>query len=391
MAKKIKKILLKDHYIHQFFESRTHTYQTTEYSVVNMGMYGCLPTTYVKTHRETTRGKCIDSGENVTHYNPPDISDLTSLIEQLRGAIEKKSNELTKELLTNEFIFSKEGTPFEESNIHTDHDTELQGHYYTYQNFCVRPAIEELLLKQPLAFKKLIEEKQTPLNRAQYIKNLSLIMLTDPDEKIDFQDFDLTDASFKRAVLGKSNLKNATTVNVDFSECDLSQTNVTQEQLDASASYHRAKVPNTCWTYWDSNVKNELLVRFKKMKDYAEKNFQKEDPRFQKVMQLYNTYQPILSRPTNVNSKEKAALLNDLTSKETQKILNEQSGLSYLLAEIVSFVLLLGIGYLIMAAIKKRETGYFGLFAEPKTGKITRELQAIVTPTTPLKKLISSN
>jgi hypothetical protein len=366
MAKTVKKFLLKDRYVHQRYEFHTH-YPT--YFCPPDGLE--MPSPYYYSPI-ITRGKCIDARENTAMATPPTLSDLPAVVQQLKNAV----CENVSALLSSDFIIGKQGNEYVKENIHTNRASEVQGHYYTYQNYCVRPAIEVVLLQQPLEFKRLCEANHV-------FKNFSSVKITNNSEKIDFQDFDLSKASFKSAILGKSNVTNAKTNAADFTGCDLSQTNITQEQLDVSATYYRAKLPSYCWRYWDSTIRSELLNQFKTLKDYAEKHIPSHDSKYIKAQQLFNTYQPMLSRTGNINAKEKAAMLADLTSQETLQLFNTHRDMRFILAEIVAFVLLLGVGYLIAAAIKQKQTGHFGLFAEPKTARMSREINGVILSTSP--------
>lgn len=374
-----KQVLIHDRYIHNTYEVRTSSRPVNAYP----STFGMNASVVLSSYQYSqSRGRQLSSSEYERSYDLP-LSELPSIISELNDARDNNQADGTTALLCKEFILAASGHAYKESNFHTNTTSEVHGHYYTYQDYTVRPTIEALLLQNPGRFAALLDADQTPENKEAYLKSMQLIQLTDENEEINFSYFDLTGASFKGAKLAKSTLYNAKKNNVDFSASDLSLTDITQAQLDSALTYHNASLPLHLWKYWDEGIKQDLLGKFEELKKYADDHIKKDDIKYVKVMSLYDKYQPILAREGNISTADKKAMLNDLTSAETTNAFSKHRDLKTIVAEIASVFALLVIGYLILAGIKKRQTGHFGLFTETKTSAMTRSAKELVQATGP--------
>lgn len=156
-----------------------------------------------------------------------------------------------------------------------------------------------------------------------------------------------------------------TTTDVDFSSADLSACTITQDQLDASKSYEATKIPANCLAYWNKQARLNILSGLEIMHTHALQNLDPSNVKRIEIQRLYSKYQPILADfERKITAAEKREMLGELRASK-DGILATHRNLRYVFAELISFILSLGIGYIIVAGINKQRTGYFGLFAQP--------------------------
>ncbi len=190
--------------------------------------YSTSQPTYHHTH---IRGEYLNTKSHTNEHTPPMMSDLASIITELESAVVG-----VESILSRDFVYGCEGDEYQESKYYHSL-SEDKTHYYTYKEFLVRPVIEELLLNDP---QKFIELMKNSKGQNAYLKSLHLIQLE--DESINFSGMNLAYATFHASMLGTSNFDNASTNDTDFSEADLSKTNILQSQLDQDEARVRRRI-----------------------------------------------------------------------------------------------------------------------------------------------------
>lgn len=371
MAKINKEFLIKEQYIHEYYEN-TDIYPFSIH------------------HRKAEAAP--------EYFNPPQLSNVEFLISHLESLLIAKDAEAIKRFLNEDFILQDMKKPISEDNFHTDSSRERQGRIKNYVTYQVRPNLEVLLLEKPEIYRQLLSNCRYSINQKDIaIKQVLLQALSqinlDENESINFAGMNLEGASFKGAKLSLSYFGEptttdksteekraaATTFNVDFDGCDLSACSINQDQLDASKSYDQAKVPMDCSVYWNEAIRKEIAKRFDNMFEYAKKNIGTEDPKYIKIQTFHKEYYPKLMGSEKLTANDKKNMLDNLTSKESMNILGTHRNLRFLLKEIVSFILGVGVLYLAASAYQKHKTGHFGLFAQPKMEKAALEIHELAS------------
>jgi|GEM_PF-6820246 len=335
------------------------------------------------------RGEQIGRSENALNIDLPELMTPERILGKvLLETIKRNNGEITSEkmkeniqgLLTQDIYISTGGKPETETQPISDKPNEETSREITYTPCYVRPAIEFLLLSNNIDFFKFQlthffkNENEKDVHTA-LVSAMSIIKLEE-NESIDFSDANLTGANFNGAKLGQSNFEGAILKDAIFTSADLSQCNITQNQLDEMVTYEDAKIPQGYWPYWNNQAKGELFERLQALETYARKHIVDEnDPKRKEVERISQTYHnTIASSEKRLTGAFREQMLIDLTKPETQTIFAQHRNLRFLLGEIISFIALAGVFYLAIAAYNYKQTKHFGLFAQPKTEKLSNEI-----------------
>lgn len=376
MAKQIKQILLRDDYTHVYYDI---TFSSSRAGAFYVMPYASPMGAYVATYQDPERTK-RSSTSNTTHYEAPKLSNYDEILATLDAELSTlENNEHIATLLNSDFVFGKSGPAYEKTKYH-DQDTETQTNTYTYQNYETRPVIEALLLHRSEACRELLAKANVNEEKRKQILTAMQKIQLEQNEAINFTEFNLSNASFIDAQLAQSTFDGANTTGANFDGCDLANTTISQEQLDAAASYKDATLANGMWIYWDQTIKSELLTRIEKMeKHIAEEIPDVHDPKHIKVKALCDQYKPLLNEQGTISSATKNEIMTAFTGEATMKILSQYRNLKSRAAEIGVFLagLFTGVGliaYGIALSIQRYRNGYWGLFAKPKTAVLANQV-----------------
>lgn len=380
MAKRIEVVTVGGSHIHNLYETCPVLVPKVMMMPPLGSDYPAVPRPHVYQVLGLKRGRARDDGIRrapLGEVYPPlrSLSTLDELFTTLRGHVDSARVAELSELLQADFI--EKINRYSEQSLHTDTPGEEQGCEYEKAKYTLRPNLEELLLKQPERFEGLLALARVHATHSAQLTSVLLQSLQhlrlSPGEAITFStDLDLSNASFKGAELAETHFDGVITTGVDFSKADLRATTVTQEQLDASNTYEAAKIPASCLAYWNNQVRAKILNGFRDMRDYAVKRLNPADPKHVEIERLYAKYQPMLSgAETKITAEQKRKMLRELQAAKNGTLAAHRN-LHYIFAEIISFIVSLGIGYVVAAAVNQQRTGSFGLFAETATGAKAR-------------------
>ncbi len=342
---------------------------------------------------EIDHGRSVPPTEQI--IAAPSLSDLDHIFSWLQDYQGDRDYDNYEALLSNLFLI--EQLPDEcGEEIDVDRPDEKQSREVVYACYSARPVIEQLLLQRPEIFKKLLETSD-PKFKSVLLKSLNQLKLA-ADEKITFPaGMDLRDANFEGAALGQSEFPaDINLTNCNFSNADLSGCVITPEQLDQTV-YPKAKLPKgeSYMPFWDQDFRNKIMQRVDVIVNYSIQNIQFDDPKSKQIRVFGGMYMAkLLSEPGfNLTSADRKAFISDLNALQ-KGILSKHRNLKYLIAECVSFCLLGGVGYLVLAGIHKYRTGCFGLFAETRTAKeariILKELESVQPESTKAERHIAA-
>ncbi len=315
------------------------------------------------------------NNSTVEYYPLPQKSDLYTSHTNIQRAISNSETNNLMALLESDFIFDVADTFSTTTTGYVGTHSPLSyenGNIYKYQDTLARSTLEQVLLKTPQYYKTWLDETRVnnPDVHAILLEALKNIKL-EKDECINFSYFNLTNANFHGAELAKSDFTNAIVTDADFSNSDISHCTISQAQLDATNHYANAKIPNGYWQEWDDAFIKELSKRFDNLKAYVDENIDELDPKNLVASSLYNDYKNLLTLP-KISSDTKRGLLDNLTNAATLQTFSHNRNLRFLIGEIIGFILLAGVGYLIAASVMKYRTGHFGLFKQPRTENMVK-------------------
>lgn len=400
MAKTYKNFILKKEYIHEIYGTKaslsynpySYKYCPPEYyyqeslTLISSPPVGdCVDNNYHQYSGYSEKRSCIlHSTKKVEIQNQQTaVSSMEDICRQIEELIQNENGEALSALLESDFLLAI-GEQEVKTVFHTDRPSERRGHIEHYQEIVVRPVIEELLLNYNMQFRKLLQIASNKQIYRTLLQALSNIKLSENDkEAIDLRGLDLSGICLQGANFGYSQFTDATTIDTNFNNCNLANTDISQEQLDRSKSYERSVIPVRCWPYWADEIKQQLAKRFEQLHSYAKKKIPISDKKFEVIDNLYKTYHPVLSQPGHVTSACKKQMLHDLTNNETTQLFRSHRNFRYMIAEVISFIAMLGVGYVIVGLINKNNRGHFGIFTTPKTEMATKQLAEDVIRVSP--------
>lgn len=302
-------------------------------------------------------------------YERQKISQTDQLIKTIQTLIASESAEELRKLLAQDFLIQSLGV-YTEAAFNAEEEKQAF-QVNQFEKFEVRSNLEQLLLTFN-SFRTILKRPMT-----LDIKRVLLVGLKDLDlavtEVIDFTGMDLTEASFKGANLGCSVFMDATLEGVNFSYANLTHCTLTQEQLDQSATYDKAQVPAHLSVYWNDEIKKKLKEYLIHLLTYAMEHVPENDSKFIKINQLLKDYGAYLELgSSNPSIEVKKKMLEDFRSAKT--LFSEHRNLNFLFGEVLAFLGLLVIGYLVVGCYNYKKSGHFGLFSQPPSEAKAKEL-----------------
>ncbi len=308
-------------------------------------------------------------------YPTPKISDIPQIQTQLIACIESNNLFKFRELLTGDFIIKDLQQTQRTGRLHINNSREQQGDYYTHRLYEVRPVYEQLLLfDRASAFKTLLEMAQDKPEFVQALQATFTKLDFANDEGVEFN-FDISGTSFMSAKLGCSRFNCVD--NVNFDHADLRFTEITQQQLDQSARYANANIPNGLWHWWDDEMISGIRERLAAIDAYADLCLPANNEKRSTISNFYHQQSEILSLNKQPTSLEKKSMVDCL--KDLRKTTGTHRSLSYLIGEAISFILLAVVGYVVVSAYRKYAHGHFGIFTQPKSDHMVEGAQRYIS------------
>jgi hypothetical protein len=231
--------------------------------------------------------------------------------------------------------------------------------------------MEILILDHQIVFESLLKSTESKPECHKAIMN-SLVHLILKNAYL--SDLNLSQANFRNSHLTGASFENSILNDADFSFAHLTKTHgLTSAQLDSSATYENAKLPDHIWPYWDKEIKTKIKNGLESLWTYSKKLQSLEATRDRGVKIRDHAHDMLTKleavENTKVDQSFKENFVRDLNSlKELNN--HRDGGLKVILANITLCIVGAGIGYLIAGAIHKAVTGRFLFFSRTRTQEL---------------------